>query len=233
MKQILYTLLSLFLLISCQQEDILSKQGKGYLQLENLALTLPSLENIKTRALDEGMYIKIIGNDLDTIFTPDMFPLEKIVLPAGTYKLEAYNEAYNSQTSNEAKYYTQTDFTIEENKVRYITLKVPMINVGIQLAAFTNGLENIFSNPKLTITTSTGEEGVSYIVESGQTAYVDYKEGMTFTYALTATNTDNETFTTEETTYGNEADKQIESGHCYVISYSLETKTMLRSQIKP
>ena len=59
MKRTLYTLISLLLLISCQQEDVLTETGKGYLQLESLTLSSVTAENIVTRAVEEDLYIKI------------------------------------------------------------------------------------------------------------------------------------------------------------------------------
>ena len=64
MKQILYTLLIMFLLTGCQQENILSEQGKGYLQLTDLSLVSPTVENVHARAVDADLYIDIISGIL-------------------------------------------------------------------------------------------------------------------------------------------------------------------------
>lgn len=224
MKQILYTLLSLFLLISCQQEGFLSEQSKkGYLQLTDLSLLSPTIESVHTRAVDTDLYIEILsGTEPIQSYEPGQFLQEKIELEAGEYTLKAYNDAYKNKTANTPQYYVETTFTIESEKVTYPTIAVPMVNVGIKLATLSDEFQGLFNNVELSFYT-TDEQTVT-ILQSGETVYVDYVEGMTFTYTLTATNADNETFTTVEKVYSN-----VESGCCYVISYSLDSPNSLKS----
>lgn len=220
MKRTLYTLISLFLLISCQQEDVLTETGKGYLQFESLTLGSVTAENIVTRAVEDDLYIKISnGTDADKVYAPGEFPQTKVELNAGSYTFEAYNEAYLTTGADAPRYYARTNFSIESQKVSYIDLQVPMINVGISLAPFSDELTALFSNPTLTVYTT--DSGATKTVAPGQTAYFDHTDNMTFTYTLTATNTDNETFTTTPQTYGNNDGQSIEPGHCYILSYSL------------
>ncbi|WP_308552150.1 DUF4493 domain-containing protein [uncultured Mediterranea sp.] len=229
MKQTLYTLLSLFLLISCQQEDILSKQGKGYLQLTDLSLASPTIESVHTRAVDEDLYVEIIGTDNNT-YEPGTFP-SKIELEAGEYTLKAYNEAYKNKTANTPQYYVETTFTIQAEKVTYPTISVPMVNVGISLATLSDELQELFSDVKLSFYT-TDEQTVT-VLQPGETVYMDYAEDMAFTYTLTATNADNETFTTEKKIYGDMEGEKVKLGHCYVISYSLASPTQLKTTVNP
>lgn len=229
MKQTLYTLLSLFLLISCQQEDILSEQGKGYLQLTDLSLVSPTIESVHTRAVDEDLYVEIIGTDVNNTYEPGTFP-NKIELEAGEYTLKAYNEAYKNKTSNAPQYYVETTFTIQAEKVTYPTISVPMVNVGISLATLSDELQGLFNDVELSYTT---DEQTETVLQPGETIYMDYAEGMTFTYTLTATNADNETFTTERKTYGNVEGEKVEPGHCYVITYSLASPTQLKTTVNP
>ena len=220
MKRTLYTLISLFLLISCQQEDVLTDAGKGYLQLENLTLGSVTAENIVTRAVEEDLYIRISnGTDEDKVYAPGEFPQTKVELNAGSYTLEAYNEAYLTTGADAPRYHARTTFSIESEKVSYINLQVPMINVGISLAPFSDELTALFSNPTLTVYTT--DSGATKTVAPGQTAYFDHTDNMTFTYTLTATNTDGETFTTMPLTYGNNDGQSVEPGHCYILNYSL------------
>ena len=213
MKQILYTLLIMFLLTGCQQENILSEQGKGYLQLTDLSLVSPTVENVHTRAVDADMYIDIIsGTESIKSYEPGQFPQAKIELEAGEYTLKAYNEAYKNKTANSPQYFVEQTFTIEAEKVTYPKISVPMVNVAISLATLSGEVQELFSNVDKTT------------LQPGETVYVDYVEGMTFTYTLTATNADNETFTTVEKVYSN-----VESGCCYVISYSLDSPNSLKS----
>lgn len=231
MKQILYTLLSLFLLISCQQEDILSEQEKkGYLQLTNLSLVSPTIESVQTRAVDEDLYVEITGTDVNDTYEPGTLP-NKIELEAGEYTLKAYNEAYQNKTANAPQYYVEETFTIEAEKVTYPTIAVPMVNVGISLATLSDELQGLFNDVKLSFYTT--DEQTETVLQPGETVYMDYAEDMTFTYTLTATNADNETFTTEKKTYGNVEGEKVESGHCYVITYSLASSTQLKTTVNP
>ena len=230
MKHTLYTLLSFFLLISCQQEDILPEQGKGYLQLTDLSLASPTIENVHTRAVDEDLYVEIIGTDVNNTYEPGTFP-SKIELEAGEYTLKAYNEAYKNKTSNTPQYYVETTFTIQAEKVTYPTISVPMVNVGISLATLSDELQGLFNDVELSFYT-TNEQTVT-VLQPGETVYMDYAEYMTFTYTLTATNADNETFTTEKKTYGNVEGEKVEPGHCYVINYSLASPTQLKTTVNP
>lgn len=76
-----------------------------------------------------------------------------------------------------------------------------MVNVGISLATLSDELQGLFNDVELSFYT-TYEQTVT-VLQPGKTVYMDYAEDMTFTYTLTATNADNETFTTEKKTYGN------------------------------
>lgn len=230
MKHTLYTLLSFFLLISCQQEDILSEQGKGYLQLTDLSLVSPTIESVHTRAVDEDLYVEIIGTDVNNTYEPGTFP-SKIELKAGEYTLKAYNEAYKNKTSNAPQYYVETTFTIQAEKVTYPTISVPMVNVGISLATLSDELQELFSDVELSFYTT--NEQATTTLQPGGIAYMDYAEDMTFTYTLTATNADNETFTTEKKIYGDMEGEKVKLGHCYVISYSLASPTQLKTTVNP
>lgn len=233
MKQTLYTLLSLFLLISCQQEDILSEQEKkGYLQLTDLSLISPIIESVQTRAVDTDLYIEILS-ETEPIksYEPGQFPQEKIELEAGEYTLKAYNDAYKNKTANAPQYYVEETFTIEAEKVTYPTIAVPMVNVGISLATLSDELQELFSDVELSFYTT--NEQATTTLQPGGIAYMDYAEDMTFTYTLTATNADNETFTTEKKIYGKVEGEKVEPGHCYVISYSLASPTQLKTTVNP
>lgn len=230
MKRTLYILLNLFLLISCQQEDILSEQGKGYLQLTDLSLVSPTIESVHTRAVDEDLYVEIIGTDVNNTYEPGTFP-SKIELEAGEYTLKAYNEAYKNKTSNTPQYYVETTFTIQAEKVTYPTISVPMVNVGISLATLSDELQELFSDVELSFYTT--NEQATTTLQPGGIAYMDYAEDMTFTYTLTATNADNETFTTEKKIYGDMEGEKVKLGHCYVISYSLASPTQLKTTVNP
>lgn len=233
MKHTLCTLLSFFLLISCQQEDILSEQEKkGYLQLTDLSLISPTIESVQTRAVDTDLYIEILS-ETEPIksYEPGQFPQEKIELEAGEYTLKAYNDAYKNKTTNAPQYYIETTFIIEAEKVTYPIISVPMVNIGISLATLSEELQGLFNDVELSFYT-TDEQTVT-VLQPGETIYMDYAEDMTFTYTLTATNADNETFTTERKTYGKVEGEKVKPGHCYVITYSLASPIQLKTTVNP
>lgn len=229
MKRTIYILLSLLWLISCQQEDMPDLSSSGYLQLQSIATSTIETEEVNTRGVEEDLYIHIMGNNVDTLIVPGTFSQEKIKLEAGSYELEVYNEAYNSKTTNAPQYYVQQTFSIETEKVRYLDVEVPMINVGISLAAFSDELSGLFTNPYLTFYTTDPES--KQTLQPDEITYFDYSEDMTFSYTLTATNADNETFTTDVKTYGSD-EQPVEAGHCYVIAYSLASTKTLQDTVR-
>lgn len=231
MKSTLYILLVFLLLASCGQEDIAEKKN-GYLQLGDVSVASSIVETVATRAVEEDLYIEITGGeDFSVVYQPGQFPQGKLELAEGTYLLKAYNEASQTPDANAPCYYVEQEFAIEAEKVSYVTVQVPMVNVAIRLETLGEDLENFFSNPMLSFYTT--DESVKTELHAGEVVYLDYTEGMTFTYTLSMTNTDNETFTTEPKTYGNEEGKMVHPGHCYTISYSLETPTLFRSEVIP
>ena len=89
----------------------------------------------------------------------------------------------------------------------------------------------LFNDVKLSFYTT--DKQTETVLQPEETVYMDYAEDMTLTYTLTATNADNETFTTEKKTYGNVEGEKVESGHCYVITYSLASSTQLKTTVNP
>lgn len=198
--------------------------------MTNLSLVSPTIESVQTRAVDEDLYVEITGTDVNDTYEPGTLP-NKIELKAGEYTLKAYNEAYQNKTANAPQYYVEETFAIEAEKVTYPTIAVPMVNVGISLATLSDELQGLFNDVELSFYTT--DEQTETVLQPGETVYMDYAEDMTFTYTLTATNADNETFTTEKKTYGNVEGEKVESGHCYVITYSLASSTQLKTTVNP
>lgn len=210
MKRILFIVCSVLLWAGCQQEESPMESGTGYLVVGSLSATSMT-EQVNTRAVAEDLYIKID----DTEYEPGQVP-PRINLEAGTHTLEAYNEAYKSSTSNTPKYNLTQEISIAANRVTYLDLEVPMVNVGVSLAPFSEELAAIFTDPELTVTVGQTQ----HTVQPGGTIYFDYTESMNFTYALSATNADGEQFTTAAKEY-----TAAEAGHCYVVTYTLDAAT--------
>ena len=202
MKQIwIYTCaISLISLFACQQEELPSNNNVGYLSLENISIQSANVETITTRAVDSDLYVEISGNGSTTTYNPGKTP-SKIELLKGEYTLKAYNAAYNEQSSwgndnkGEAAFYIDNQsFTIEEGKVNYLSVEVPMTNIGVRLA-LPEGFSNWFNTYSFNV--SAGNRSVS--ITNGETVY--FNTGQDISYTLSAQNNDSEQKKTSQDAY--------------------------------
>ena len=230
MKQIwIYTCaISLMSLFACQQEELPSNNNIGYLSLENISIQSANVETITTRAVDTDLYVEISGNGSTTTYDPGKTP-SKIELKADNYTLKAYNAAYKAKDTlssahkGEAIYYIDSQsFTIEEGKVNYLSVEVPMTNIGVRLA-LPEGFSNWFNTYSFNV--SAGNRSVS--ITNGETVYFPAGE---ITYTLSATNNDEEEFQLEGSSskWVNEENEQIiiTPGTIYVITYNYATQSL-------
>lgn len=224
MKRIwLYTIcLGLVGLFACQQEDLPSVGETGFLSLENMTVGVANTESISTRAVDDDLYVEISSQDVTPDVTLKYNPGDKIPskieLEPGNYTLKAYNAAFNEQSIDKgaAIYYIDNkSFTIEAGKVNYLSVEVPMTNIGVRLA-LPEGFSNWFKTFSFTI--SDGNRSVS--IANGETAYFSIDQDISYT--LSATNTDNEQKTDSKTIKKD----QIAAGTIYVITYDYDTKAL-------
>ena len=221
MKHLIYPIITLFLLAACQQEELPSGDGVGYLSLEDIAVQAANEENILTRAVDEDLYVKIN----DVTYGPGKTP-SRIDLEAGNYTLEAYNEAYNKyqdwtgEDKGSAVYYLRQSVEIEAGKVNYLRAEVPMINFGIRLK-LPEGFNTAFPTNSFSVTV--GSRTVS--LNDGETAYFLHSESVSVSYTLSVTNT--ETEENDKTGSNNEWENAtIQPGTVYVITYDYATKSL-------
>lgn len=223
MKQIwIYTCaISLISLFACQQEELPSNNNVGYLSLENISIQSANVETITTRAVDTDLYVEISGNGSTTTYNPGKTP-SKIELLKGEYTLKAYNAAYNEQSSwgndnkGEAAFYIDNQsFTIEEGKVNYLSVEVPMTNIGVRLA-LPEGFSNWFNTYSFNV--SAGNRSVS--ITNGETVY--FNTGQDISYTLSAQNNDSEQKTDSKTI----TKDQIAAGTIYVITYNYATQSL-------
>lgn len=223
MKQIwIYTCaISLISLFACQQEELPSNNNVGYLSLENISIQSANVETITTRAVDSDLYVEISGNGSTTTYNPGKTP-SKIELLKGEYTLKAYNAAYNEQSSwgndnkGEAAFYIDNQsFTIEEGKVNYLSVEVPMTNIGVRLA-LPEGFSNWFNTYSFNV--SAGNRSVS--ITNGETVY--FNTGQDISYTLSAQNNDSEQKTDSKTI----TKDQIAAGTIYVITYNYATQSL-------
>ena len=221
MKQILYLLVGIFLLASCQQEDISSNTATGYLVLESIDMQV-SQQTISSRAVDADLYVDILQEDaIFRQYGPGMVP-DRIELPEGTYRLHVYNAAATLPDPYDGNgvaifEYTGEPFTIEANG-RTLTeeIKVPMINFGVMLQ-LPEEFNTYFKNYAFTVTSDRSVE-----LKEGETAYFPYNsDKVTFSYSLKATNADGEESEPEGGTRN-----EVVSGTIYTVSYEMETQSL-------
>lgn len=227
MKQIwLYTIcLGLVGLFACQQEDLPSVGDTGFLSLENMTVEVANTESISTRAGDNDLYVEIWNeagtSQVGETYVPGNIPA-KIELDPGNYILKAYNAAFNEQSSwaendKGAAVYSvdQKSFTIEAGKVNYLSVEVPMTNIGVRLA-LPEGFSNWFKTYSFII--SDGNRSVS--IDNGETAYFTIEQDISYT--LSVTNNDDERKTDSKAI----TKDQIAAGTIYVITYDYATKAL-------
>ena len=221
MKHLIYSIITLFLLAACQQEELPSGDGVGYLSLEDI--TVQAANVVTTRAVDEDLCVKIN----DVTYGPGKTPT-KIELGAGNYTLEAYNEAYTQYSSwtndekGEAVYYLSQQIEIEAGKVNYLRAEVPMINFGVRLK-LPEGFDTAFPTNSFSVTV--GDRTVS--LKDGETAYFPHSEGVSVSYTLSVTNTDDDPLSQKGSSASWPAEKKpLEAGKIYVITYDYATKSL-------
>ena len=222
MKHLIYPIITLFLLAACQQEELPSGDGIGYLSLEDI--TVQAANVVTSRAVDEDLYVKISSNEVNHSYNPGATP-SKIDLNAGTYTLKAYNAAYTeyqnwtSEDKGSAVYCLETSFTIEAGKVNYFKAEVPMINFGVRLK-LPEGFNTAF--PKNSFSVTVGNRTVS--LNDGETAYFPHSESV-ISYTLSVTNTEAE----ENKKSGSNSEWEnatIQPGTVYVITYDYATESL-------
>lgn len=229
-RNLLYLLLGIFLLASCQQEEMLNAEtGYGYLSISELSVATTQVHVVSSRADEEPLTIEILkdGEIVQTLTETEL--ANKIKLEAGTgYSLKVYSSDYGkeSEWTNEDKgtpvYYAEKEFEILTDRTTEVKVEVPMTNFGVSFQ-FPEEYKEVF--PSCTLSVKVGVGGRTVALQSGETAYFPYQAGTTFSYTLTATNKDNEPLT-DTGSYGEEAEQTIASGTIYTVSYEMETQSL-------
>lgn len=224
MKLIVYILITLLTLVSCQQEDLVQSQSPGFLSLDNVVVATSNVNSIQTKAgVDARFVIEIWKNGAlynNCKYEPEQTP-SKIELPAGSYQLKAYTPNYTSQGTvfaegslGEAIYYKEQSFVIEAEKVTYPAVSVPMINFGICLKG---DLPISFDDYKLDATI--GDRTIT--LKPTEIGYFsDSAIGGSLSFTLRAINKDGEKLEKEETA------TNLQAGTIYEIVYSMATKSL-------
>lgn len=222
------TIISLILLASCQKEDyILSLESdKGYLSISSIEVEKESITQISTRTVNPELAIEIVKSDGTPVVKYDAGAAEasaKIELEAGEYKLKAYSPNYGTTWQNDEKgesvYYKEQSFTIVAEKVNYLSVQVPMINIGVQFI-LPKGFSNWFND--YTFFAQIGNRTVT--LREGETAYFELPENNNtkLQYSLSATNSDNEHMQQDSKYEG-----ILTAGTIYEVTYSISTRSLL------
>ena len=224
MKHILYIVAALFLLASCRQEESV-EAGKGVLSLSSIEVQAEVFTPITTRAVSPDLAIEILKEDGTAVVKYDAGAAEtagKIELDAGNYILKAYSPNYGTTWSNDEKgapvYYKEQAFTIVKEKTNYLSLQVPMVNIGMRLI-----LPEGFSDRFIGYTFSAQVGNREVALQEGETAYFDLPEdsGVKLQYSLSATNNDDETLQQDSSFEG-----ALTAGTVYEVTYSIATNSL-------
>lgn len=218
MKQFLYILSFLFFATSCNTDiNQAAGVGKGMLALQEVSVMYPNQETIG-RGIDNDLAIQVLKADNTpvtgmTYAAGSQIP-NKLELNAGNYKLFAYTENQTSWRDDNnglgvAVFALTEPFTIEEDWVTYLNLKVPMLNYGVSIQMPDN-INEWFSDYTLTV-----EEGNRSVpIKAYETAYFDNES---LQIVLSATNIEGEHYELPARTISN-----LEAGKLYNITYSFE-----------
>ena len=139
---------------------------------------------------------------------------DKIELGTGRYALKIYNDT--TLLDEIPVFYKDTIFDIEAGKVNYLSVEVPMINIGVRLA-LPEGFSDWFKTYSFNVSDD-GNRSVS--IANGETAYFTIDQDISYT--LSVTNNDDEQMTDSKAI----TKDQIAAGTIYVITYDYATKAL-------
>jgi hypothetical protein len=225
-KNILYILLGIFLLASCQQENDIPS-GEGYLFVEGVELQSQMVTEVVSRAVDETLIVELWKGDTKVRVLSAQDMQDKIILEAANdYCLKVYSENYESEfawdneTKGEPVYYKEELFMVEDGKTTPLKIKVPMITFAVCL-----DLSEIAGDwlKDYNFTVTSGTRSVS--LRDKEIAYFPYSEGAFFSYQLKIRNTD---FEEKEQSgeWGKNEDETLNMNTLYTISYNWETQSL-------
>ena len=225
-KNIVYILLGIFLLASCQQENEIPS-GKGYLSVEGIELQSQVVTEVASRAVDESMIVELWqgGTKLSDLSAQEM--QDKIKLDAAdNYMLKVHSANYgeestwDNETKGEPVYYKEVPFEVIAGATTPLKVQVPMITfaVCLDMSAVTGNLLKGY-----TFIVTYGSRSVR--LQNGETAYFPYSEGASFRYQLSVTNWDDET-NEQSGSWGIDKGK-VEMNTLYTVTYNWATQALV------
>ncbi|MBQ8673157.1 MAG: DUF4493 domain-containing protein [Bacteroides sp.] len=230
MKRLIYHIFPLLLLlVACQDADEtpLAAAGQGYLSLGGVELQEGERMQVgQTRAVPDDLNIDIVsaesGETVVSLAAGAAEIQQKIALTPGGYTLKSYTDSYREEATwsdsekGTAVYYAETAFSIEDDRVTYLDVTVPMLNYGVSFTLPT-GFDTYFTSYSFTVTA--GSRSVTLTVSDSDTAYFNAAQ-TSFSYLFTATNKDGESFNLSGT-YDNAL-----PGMRYAVTYSIATRSL-------
>lgn len=229
MKQnILYILSGIFLLASCQQEELPGKESRyGYLSLKSVVAEVENVNAPASRALpavdSKDLYVEVWEGEKKVLsYAPGESIPERIKLPEGIYTAKAYNEAYTTFKSLEdgalgdPVFYGESDeFSVAESEVpAEQTVLVYMHNSGISFR-LDETFSDYFDTDVTQVEISCNDRTVTldYPLFTGEDYVYFYMEGDTKAqYVLTSRNKDNEDVRMD-------GELSVENGKCYTLVF--------------
>lgn len=218
---IFYIICGLFLLASCQQEEIPS--GEGFLSLTGIEVQTQEITNVASRAVDEDLTVDLYkGEQFVRTLTAEEMQSKIKLEPATDYKLKVYSANYGqdvnwtNEMSGEPVYYKEEPFQVKEGETTALKVQVPMCNYAVSLA-LPEGFEKWMT---YTFEVTSGTRTVT--LQDGDTVYFPVSAlGSPFSYKLKLKNTDSESFDLTGT-WGDTEGETVEMNTVYVITYSME-----------
>lgn len=226
-KNIVYILLGIFLLASCQQENEIPS-GKGYLSVEGIELQSQVVTEVVSRAVDESLTVDLYkGGELVRTLTPEEMQNKIELDPATDYMLKVHSANYGEEstwgydTKGEPVYYIEVPFEVTEGATTPLKVQVPMITfaVCLNMSAVTGDWLQGYT---FTVT-SGGSRSVT--LQDGETAYFPYSEGVSFTYRLSVTNSDGEV-KEQSGSWGTEDGETVAQNTVYTVTYNWATQSL-------
>lgn len=225
-RNILYILCGIFLLVGCQQKEVIS--GVGYISVSGIEIQSKTITEVASRATDDITWTVELwkGSEmLRTLSTEEM--QNKIELDAADdYMLKVYSPNYGvekgwtNDEKGEPVYYTEVPFVVKQGETTGLKVQVPMITfaVSLDLSKVIGGWLQDYS-----FTVTSGERVVS--LTDGETAYFPYSEGVSFGYELSVTNSDSEVNVLKGE-WGVEAEEPVNINTVYTVVYNWDTQSL-------
>jgi hypothetical protein len=225
-RNILYILCGIFLLVGCQQKEVIS--GVGYISVSGIEIQSKTITEVASRATDDITWTVELWKGSEMLRTLSAGEMQdKIELDAAEdYMLKVYTPNYGVEKSwtnaekGEPVYYAEVPFVVNQGETTGLKVQVPMITfaVSLDLSKVIGGWLQDYS-----FTVTSGERVVS--LTDGETAYFPYSEGVSFGYELSVTNSDSEVNVLKGE-WGVEAEEPVNINTVYTVVYNWDTQSL-------